>query len=81
MKTYSPIEYLCIDIANCYGLDKELFSTRIQWVKDNYNKLEQLESEATEDPIQYKKAVMALRSVVCGEETGHLISLDSTCSG
>lgn len=81
MKTYSPIEYLCIDIANNFGLDKELFSTRIQWVKDNYNKLEELESEATEDAVQYKKSVMALRSVVRGEETGHLISLDSTCSG
>lgn len=80
-KQYTPIEYLCIDIANNFGLDKELFSTRIQWVKDNYNRLEELTESATEDKVMYIKSVMALRTVVRGEATGHLISLDSTCSG
>lgn len=80
-QTYSPIEYLCIDIANNFGLDKELFETRIQWVKDNFNKLEDLTDQVEEDKFLYIKSVMALRDVVAGKATGHLISLDATCSG
>lgn len=78
----SGIEYLCIDIANNFGLDKELFPTRIQWVKDNFNQLEQLtDTPDIEDKYLYIKSVQALRDVVAGKATGHLISLDSTCSG
>lgn len=79
-KTFSPIEYLCIDIANTYGKDKALFEDRIQWVKDNFNQLEQLADEAEEKAL-YIKAVMALRDVIKGKPTGHLISLDAVCSG
>lgn len=81
MQTFSGLEYLCIDIANCYGLDKELFTTRIQWVKDNFQNLEELADSASEDKILYIKSVKALRDVVAGKPIGHLISLDSTCSG
>jgi hypothetical protein len=80
-KSYLPIEYLCIDIANCYGLDKELFEDRIQWVKDNNHQLEALLDDVKEDKVLYIKAVLALRAVQRGEETGHLISLDATNSG
>lgn len=81
MKSYTGIEYLCIDIANNFGLDKELFEDRIQWVKDNFNELEQLTDQVTEDRLMYIKSVKALRDVLDGKPTGHLISLDSTCSG
>lgn len=80
-KTYLPIEYLCIDIANAYGLDKELFEDRIQWVKDHVNDLETLLDEVQEDKCAYIKAVLALRAAQRGEEIGHLISLDATNSG
>ena len=87
-KSYLPIDYLCIDIANNFGDDeavgfkgdKELFETRIQWVKDNFTVLEQRKDEA-EEPYLYIKAVMALRDVLQGKKTGHLISLDAACSG
>ena len=79
---FSGIEYLCIDIANCYGLDKELFQDRIQWVKDNFHNLEELADDPDiEDKYLYIKSVQALRDVIAGKPTGHLISLDSTCSG
>lgn len=79
-KTYTPIEYLCIDIANCYGLDKELFETRIQWVKDNVDCLEDFIEEADDKPL-YIKAVLALRETMLGKPIGHLVALDATCSG
>lgn len=79
-KSYSAIDYLCIDIANCYGLDKELFETRIQWVKDHVNQLEEFIDEAEDKPL-YLKAVHALRETLLGTPTGHLVALDATCSG
>ena len=79
-KRYSPLEYICIEIANCFGKDKWLFEQRIQWVKDNYTILEQLADDA-EDKPQYIKAVHELRQVVAGNPTGMLVALDATCSG
>lgn len=81
MNNMSGIEYLCVDIANHFGLTKETFDTRIKWVKENFTKLEELADQATEDKVMYIKSVMALRDVCAGKPTGHLISLDSTCSG
>lgn len=80
MKTYSGFAYLCIDIANQYGLDKELFETRIQWTQDHLSELESLSDKAECQPL-YKKAVMALRKAQAGIPTGHLIGFDGVCSG
>jgi len=80
MKSYTALEYLCIDIANCFGKDKWLFEQRIQWVKDNYTQLEALADDAEDKPL-YLKAVHELREVVAGNPTGHLVALDATCSG
>lgn len=79
-KSYSAIDYLCIDIANHYGKDKWLFEQRIQWVKDNYPILEQLADTAEDKPL-FIKAVHELREVVAGKPTGHIVQLDATCSG
>lgn len=79
-KSYSAIDYLCIDIANCYGKDKWLFEQRIQWVKDNYPILEMIADQAEDKPL-YIKAVHELHQVVQGHPTGHLVALDATCSG
>lgn len=79
-KTYTGFQYLCIDIANSYGKDKDLFEDRIQWVLDNIKDLESLVSSADDQPL-FLKAVMALRSSQKGNPTGHLISLDAVCSG
>lgn len=85
-KQYSALDYLCIDIANCVGTqgsfrgDKELFETRIQWVKDHYDMLEDFIDVAEDKPL-YIKAVCALRETMMGKPTGHLVALDATCSG
>lgn len=85
-KTYLPIDYICIDLANCVGTqgsfrgDKELFEDRIKWVKDNFSYLEDF-IEAAENKPQYIKALHALRETMLGNPTGHLIGLDASCSG
>lgn len=79
-KQYTPFEWICIDIANQNGLDKKLFEERVQWVKDNMNRLMVIATEAKERPL-YVKAVMALHKAMRGVPTGHLVGLDATCSG
>jgi len=86
MLTFSSFEYLCIDIANQYGMDKLTFDKRIQWTKDNIKKLEKLgkeklaEGKWKEYPL-YVKAVMTLRKAQAGIPTGHMVHFDATCSG
>lgn len=78
--TYNPMQYLAIDIANHFGLDKKEYEDRIQWVKDNQTRLEDLIPDADE-PILYSKAVNAFRMSQKGVATGHTVALDAVCSG
>lgn len=80
MKQFNPMQYLAIDIANHYGLDKKPYEERIQWVKSNIDNLESFQSQA-EEPILFAKAVNALRLSQNNIPTGHTVALDSVCSG
>lgn len=80
MQQFTPLEYLKIDIANCFGLDKENWDTRLQWVEDNNAVLEASDG-AAESPILFRKAVRALRRVEEGLPTNHIMGLDATASG
>jgi len=82
MQTFTGYEYLLIDVANQYGLDKETFDTRISWTTNNLANLEDLAKakEWKEKPL-YLAAVMALREVQQGQSTGHLVGFDAVCSG
>lgn len=80
MKTYTAFEWICVDIANQGWNDKKLFEERIQWVKDNFNRLPYLETSKKERPL-YLKAVSALYRACKGQATGHMVGLDATCSG
>jgi len=80
-KPYTGYEYVHIDIANQYGLDKLTFEDRIQWVKDNINNLEALAADVHKKKPLYIKAVMALRDAQNGVATGHLVAMDAVCSG
>lgn len=80
MVKFSGYEYLLIDIANQYGLDKLLFEERIKWSQDHLGELESLADSAECQPL-YMKAVMALRKAQQGIPTGHLIGVDACCSG
>lgn len=80
MKTFTGAEYLMIDAANALGMDKDIFSKRIAWIKENFDNLEAFTQEADE-PLLYLKAVQTIRAVQRGESTGHLVELDATTSG
>jgi hypothetical protein len=79
---YSGWEYLLIDLANNFGLDKLLFPERIQWAQDNLHQLEELTDQAdSKTKPLYMKTVLAIRKVLRGEPTGHLVGMDAVCSG
>jgi hypothetical protein len=80
MVLYSGWEYLLIDLANHFGLDKLLFEERIEWANNNLHQLEALADKADKKPL-YMKAVLTIRKVLNGEPTGHLVGLDACCSG
>ena len=80
MKEFNPMQYLAIDIANCYGLNKLNFEDRIDWVKTNEKYLEDYQDQA-EEPLLYYKAVKALRDAQAGKPIGHTVALDSASSG
>lgn len=80
MDYYTGFEYLLIDAANQYGLDKKLFEERIQWARDNLDVLETHTNDA-DCPALYLKAVQAIRKAQQGIPTGHLVGFDAVCSG
>ena len=80
MQQFSGLEYLYIDIANQYGLDKETWDTRLQWTKDNLDDLED-HARNLNDPFLYTKAIQALRDTQEGIETGFIMGLDACSSG
>ena len=80
MQKFNAKQYLAIDIANHKGLDKKLWDERIQWVKDNYHNLEQLEPN-DKNKFLYRRAVKALRDTDKGLPTNHIMNLDHCNSG
>lgn len=82
MNLFTGFQYLLIDAANQFGLDKLLFEERIQWGMDNLANLEALadQAEAKTKPL-YVKAVQAIRKAQAGIPTGHLVGFDASCSG
>lgn len=86
LKTFTPFEYLCIDLANHFGNDKWEFEDRIQWVF-NHIRNDTLIS-LVDDPKADKKTLPLLKKAIMeidrarkGEASGHTVGLDATCSG
>ena len=77
MQTFTGQEYLQIDIANHFGLDKETWTTRLVWFQEHKHELFDLSSQA-DSPILYERAVSAYMSLF---EVGHNMYLDATASG
>ena len=80
MKEFTGFEYLLIDLANHFGLDKVTFEERIQWARTNLDNLEALADEADE-PYLYHKTVASIRKAQQHQPTGHLVAMDACCSG
>lgn len=80
VQAISSYEYILIDIANQFGLDKLTWNERIEWTQSNLPYLEDLVDEAKK-PFLYAKAINALRTVRKGLQTNHLVGLDASASG
>ena len=80
LQQFTGWQYLLIDLANQFGLDKEVFEKRIAWAETNLHCLEELEDQAETQPL-YMKAVRAIRKAQQGLPTGHMVGVDATCSG
>ena len=73
-------QYLAIDIANSFGLDKKLWAERLAWFDQHETQLEDMIQQAKE-PALYYAGVKAWRDVCQGKPIGYMISLDATSSG
>lgn len=80
LSTFTGLEYLKIDIASHFGLDKLDWQDRINWVDEREDRLEQLLPQS-EEPALYHAAVAAYRAAQRGEPVSHPISLDAASSG
>lgn len=73
-------EYLKIDIASNFGLEKSSWDDRLTWFDQNEPVLHELLPQA-EEPALYFAGVKAWEETKAGRPTGYMISLDATSSG
>lgn len=80
MQIFTPKEYLKIDIANSYGLDKKTWDERIAWFDENEANLLNLVEEAEESALFYA-GINAWKDMKAGKPIGYAVALDATSSG
>lgn len=78
--TFTGRDWLLIDIANCFGKDKETWADRLLWAEIHLEDLE-LMAPAAESELLFKKAVHAYRMAMKGLSIGHNMFLDACNSG
>lgn len=89
MKLFTGLEYIMIDVANNYGLDKLSFEERLKWFKEtvtinkdstNQDILE-FANTAQEAPALVFAGLQAYRDTLNNKPTGYRIGLDAIASG
>lgn len=77
---FTGMQYLQIDIANNFGLDKQDWNTRLDWFNENQEKLLSLVPQAKE-PALFYAGIQAWNQAQQGLEIGYPISLDGCSNG
>ena len=86
MQHFTGLQYLAIDIANNYGLDKETWDFRLSWFESHKDKIlneptaSQYMNQA-EKPGLFFAGITAYLDALAGRLSGYPISLDATASG
>jgi hypothetical protein len=80
MQRFSARQYLQIDIASNFGLDKKTWDERLTWFVEHQDRLMDMLPQAAE-PALYFAGVQAWEACLKSEPSGHPISLDATSSG
>jgi hypothetical protein len=80
MRKFTGLQYLQIDIASNYGLDKKTWDERLKWFADNEHCLMEMLASA-ETPALYYAGVKAYEKAKAGLPSGYPVSLDATASG
>lgn len=80
MQQFTGKQYLKIDIANSFGLDKLTWNERLDWFEQHEDHLHEMLPQA-ENPAMYYAGVRAWETVNSGQPSGYPISLDATSSG
>ena len=80
MQTFTPEQYLMIDVANNFGHDKLTWDDRISWFQDNEYSLVELIPQA-EAPALFVAGIKAYSDHMQGMPISYPISLDATASG
>lgn len=80
MELFTAKQYLAIDIANSFGLDKETWDTRLAWFDENKENLINLVKSA-EEPALFYAGVNAYHDMLANNPIGYTIALDATSSG
>lgn len=80
MREMTGMDYLKIDIANHYGLDRLTWQERLDWTNKHIED-DTLSLQNAKDPFLFAKAINALKLTEQGIATGHWMALDATASG
>ena len=88
MMQFTGLEYLKMDIARSYGLDKATWQERLDWYTRNSHIVEHADTDTiaehareAEEPAQFFAGILAMRDTLEGKPSGFLCSLDATASG
>jgi DNA-directed RNA polymerase len=71
-ETMSPRQWLMVDVARSYGLDKNTWLERLRWAQAHPDVL-----PGAKEPFLYASALKGSQELI----TDHLVSLDATASG
>lgn len=84
MTPFTGKQYLQIDIANSYGLDKESWDSRLEWFKNHEADIlkdTNTYTKQAEEPAQFMAGVIAYKKFLEGKPSGYMCGLDATASG
>jgi hypothetical protein len=80
MQKFTGLQYLKLDIASNFGLDKKTWDERLDWFEAHKDCLHEMLATA-ETPALYFAGVKAYEAAMAREASGYPISLDATSSG